>query len=155
MISMKIVIIYDSETGNTKKMAEAIGKGAAKTAGEVQVKKIGDAFPLSILAESEGVLFGSPVIYADVSNEMKDFLDHVESYIKAGKIDTSNVTAGVFGSYGWDGAWIMEERLKSRVELLGFKVYDSVCVTTDNDIKYQEETLVQCEKFGIQFAKSI
>jgi flavorubredoxin len=152
---MKIVIIYDSKTGNTKKMAEAIAKGVIKIADNVEVKKIGDAFPLSILAESEGVLFGSPVIYADISNEMKDFLDHVENYIKARKREISNIPAGVFGSYGYDGAWIMEERLKSRVELLGFKVYESVCVMIDNDIKYFEESLRQCEKFGEQFANSI
>lgn len=152
---MNIVIIYDSKTGNTKKMAEAIAKGALTIAKNVEVKKIGEPFPLSIMAESDSVLFGSPVHYADISNEMKEFLEHVENYIKAGKRKINNIPAAVFGSYGYDGAWIMEEKLKARIELLGFKVYDDVCVMIDNEIMYNKESLKECEEFGKQFAESI
>jgi flavorubredoxin len=152
---MNIVIIYDSKTGNTKKMAEAIARGTLTMAKNVELKKIGDPFPLTIMAESDGVLFGSPVYYADISNEMKEFLEHVESYIKAGKRKINNIPAAVFGSYGYDGAWIMEERLKARIEFLGFEVYDDVCVMIDNDIKYNIESLKECEEFGKRFAETI
>ena len=37
---MKIVVIYDGRTGNTEKMAKAIGEGASSIA-EVEVKKLG------------------------------------------------------------------------------------------------------------------
>ena len=79
---MKIVVLYDSKTGNTEKMAKAVAEGASEHA-EVEVKKIGEAFPLTIMDDADGVIFGSPVYYADISNNMKDFLEHVETYIKA------------------------------------------------------------------------
>jgi flavorubredoxin len=152
---MNIVIIYDSKSGNTQKMAEAIAKGALKEADSVVVKKIGESFPLTILAESDGVIFGSPVYYADVTRDMKDFIDHVENYIEAGRREINNIPAAVFGSYGYDGAWIMEEKLKERIQLLGFDIFDEVCVLIDNDIKYNEQVLKECEEFGEKFAKSL
>ena len=61
----------------------------------------------------------------------------------------------VFGSYGYDGAWIMEERLKARIERLGYQTYDEVCVLVDTDVKYNEKSLDACKKFGKDFAESI
>jgi len=152
---MNIVIIYDSKSGNTQKMAEAIAKGALKEAESVVVKKIGESFPLTVIAESDGVMFGSPVYYADVTRDMKDFIEHVENYIEAGRREINNIPAAVFGSYGYDGAWIMEEKLKERIQLLGFEIFDEVCVLIDSDIKYNEEVLRECEDFGEEFVKSL
>ena len=154
-MKMKIVVIYDSKTGNTGKMAKAVAEGASKHA-EVEVKKIGEAFPLTIMADADGVVFGSPVYYADISNNMKDFLEHVETYIKANKRKINSKPATVFGSYGYDGAWIMEERLKERIMGLGFKVSDDVLVMIDSDIKYNfDANSVKCKEFGKKFAESL
>jgi flavorubredoxin len=136
-------------------MAEAIAKGALKEAESVVVKKIGESFPLTVIAESDGVMFGSPVYYADVTRDMKDFIEHVENYIEAGRREINNIPAAVFGSYGYDGAWIMEEKLKERIQLLGFEIFDEVCVLIDSDIKYNEEVLKECEEFGENFVKSL
>jgi flavorubredoxin len=152
---MKIVVIYDSKTGNTEKMAMAIAEGASEHA-EVEVKKIGEAFPLTIMADADGVIFGSPVYYADISNNMKDFLTHVETYIATNKKKINHMPAAVFGSYGYDGAWIMEERLKEQIEGLGYTVQDNVLVMIDTDIKYHfvDETM-KCKEFGKKFAESL
>ena len=152
---MKIVVIYDSKTGNTEKMANAIAKGASEHA-EIEIKKIGEAFPLTIMADADGVVFGSPVYYADISNNMKDFLEHVETYIAASKKKINHIPAAVFGSYGYDGAWIMEERLKEQIEGLGYEVNNDVLVMIDSDIKYRfEEESKKCKEFGKKFAESI
>ncbi len=152
---MKIVVIYDSKTGNTEKMAKALAEGAGEHA-EVEVKKIGEAFPLTIIADADGVIFGSPVYYADISNGMKDFLDHVETYIKANKRKINKKPAAVFGSYGYDGAWIMEERLKERIKGLGYKVSDDVLVMIDSDIKYNfDSNSAKCRNFGKKFAENL
>jgi flavorubredoxin len=152
---MKIVIIYDSKTGNTEKMAKAVAEGAKQVA-DVEIKKIGEAFPLTILADVDGVIFGSPVYYADISNNMNDFLAHVESYIKANRRTINNIPAAIFGSYGYDGAWLMEEKLKDIVKQLGYKTFDEILVMIDTDIKYHFET--EHEKaviFGKKFAESL
>ena len=152
---MKIVVIYDSRTGNTEKMAKAIAEGAGEHA-EVEIKKIGEAFPLTILAEADGAVFGSPVYYADISNDMKDFLEHIETYIVANKKKINNMPAAVFGSYGYDGAWIMEERLKDRIEDLGYSVQDDVLVMIDSDIKYNfDDESKKCKEFGKKFVESL
>ena len=152
---MKIVVIYDSRTGNTEKMAKAVAEGI-KTVADVEVKKIGEAFPLTILAEVDGVAFGSPVYYADISHNMKDFLDHMESYINANRKKINNIPAAIFGSYGYDGAWLMEEKLKDMVKELGYDVYDEVLVMVDTDIKYHfEDEKDKAVAFGKKFAESI
>lgn len=39
---MKIIVVFDSQTGNTEKMAKAIAEGASSVPGSVvEVKKIG------------------------------------------------------------------------------------------------------------------
>ena len=154
-MEMKIVVIYDSKTGNTERMAKALAEGAGEHA-EVEVKKIGEAFPLTIMADADGVIFGSPVYYADISNAMKDFLEHVETYIKANQRKINNKPAAVFGSYGYDGAWIMEERLKERIMGLGYNVSDDVLVMIDSDIKYHfDDNSVKCRDFGRKFAENL
>jgi len=153
---MKVLVIYDSKTGNTEKMANAIAEGAKEAGAEVNIKKIGDPFPLKLLTENDGVVFGSPDWYADVTHEMKDFLSHVEDYIKLGKMKTKGRKAGVFGSYGYDGAWVMEERFKGYIEALGYDVNPKICVKVDNEIKTRmKETLAECKVWGREFAKSI
>jgi len=154
MMNMKIVVIYDSKTGNTEKMAKAIAEGAGKAA-KVELKKIGEAFPLTIMAEADGVAIGSPVYYADISNQMKDFLEHVEGYIKAKKQKINGKPAAIFGSYGYDGAWIMEERLKARVKALGYQPMDDVLVMVDSDIKFNAKSLDKAREFGKKFAESL
>ena len=152
---MKIVVIYDSNTGNTEKLAKAIAEGASSIA-EVEVKKIGEPFPLTIMAEVDAVMFGSPVYYADISKQMKDFLAHVESYIKANRRKINNIPAAIFGSYGYDGAWIMEEKLKGIIESLGYETFNDVLVMIDTDIKYHFEIEVKkAKEFGEQFANSL
>ena len=152
---MKIVIIFDSKTGNTEKMANAFAKGASSLS-DVDLKKIGDAFTPSILGEADGVVFGSPVYYADISNNMKDFIEHLNEVIKAKRLNIRNKPAALFGSYGYDGAWTMEERLKTRIEKLGFNVYDEICVLLDTEVKYNtQKSLEKCEEFGKKFAETL
>jgi flavorubredoxin len=152
---MKIVVIYDSKTGNTEKMAKAIAEGAG-TVADVEVKKIGERFPLTILAEVDGVIFGSPVYYADISNNMKECLNHIGSYIKANRKKINHIPAAVFGSYGYDGAWLMEEKLKEMIAGLGYDTYDEVLVMVDTDIKYHFESEEEkAKEFGKKFAESM
>jgi len=153
---MKIAILYDSMTGNTEKLAEAIAEGAEEAGAEVDQEKIGQKFPLSMIGGVDAVMFGSPVIYADVTDPMRDFLKKIERYIASGKLEMEGRIAAVFGSYGWDGAWIMEERLRAMVESLGYEVYDDVLVEVDSRIEHNRETaLSKARAFGKSFAESL
>ena len=153
---MKIMVVYDSNTGNTEKMAKAIAEGAGSVNGvEVEVKKIGEPFPLSMLASADAAIFGSPCIYAGVTEGLRDFLDNMSRYAKAGLMDVKGKPAAVFGSYGWDGAWVMETVLKGNVEALGYKVQDDVCVESGSNLKFHaEQYLGKCKEFGKAFSEA-
>jgi flavorubredoxin len=150
---MFIIIIYDSHTGNTERMASTIAEGVAKVADIVQVKKVGDPFPLNIITESDGFLIGSPAIYDDITDNMKRFLDRLETYIEARDITVDDVPAGIFGSYGWDGGRSIERGLL-KLESIGFKIYKEMCIMTDSEITTGKE-LEACAAFGETFSESI
>ena len=136
-------------------MAKAVAEGATSTGAIVEIKKIGDPFPLSLLADAEGVAFGSPCTYADITEKMKDFLDHIESYVKLGKMKMKGRKAAVFGSYGYDGAFVVEERLKVRVASLSYTVQEKTLEKVDTSIKYDPKVLDDCKAWGKAFAGSI
>jgi flavorubredoxin len=154
---MKIMVIYDSQTGNTEKMAKAVAEGASSVVGAVvEVKKIGEAFPLSMLEKADGLIIGSPCVYANVTDDMRSFLSNVNDAVKAGKVNVKGHNAAIFGSYGWDGAWIMETKLKGTMQSFGYKVYDAVCVLQSTNIKYHADTYMEeCKEFGANFVKSL
>ena len=156
-MNVKIQIIYDSLSGNTEKMARAIADGASSVKGvEVEVNKIGHAFPLSKVAQADVVLFGSPVNYADITNGLRSFLDHLRRFIEDERMEVTGRKAAIFGSYGYDGAWIFEDRLKEMLKDMGYEVMDKVCVKVDSEVKYHaEETLADCRAFGKEIAESL
>lgn len=72
---VKILIIYDSRTGNTEKMALAITEGAQQINGvEAVVKKVEKA-TLQDLQEADGIVMGTPTYYGQMSGKLKAFID--------------------------------------------------------------------------------
>jgi len=81
----KAIIIYDSKTGNTEKMAFLIAEGVREVDDvECVVKKVEDA-TLEDLKEAQGIIMGSPTYYGGMSGKLKNFLD--ESIKIHGKLD--------------------------------------------------------------------
>lgn len=71
----KILIVYDSKTGNTEKMALAVAEGAKQVKKvEVTVKKV-DKTSLDDLCHSDGIIMGSPTYYGEMSGKLKSFID--------------------------------------------------------------------------------
>ncbi len=71
----KILIIYQSKTGNTKAMAEAVEKGVRKEGVEVTIKKIEDTHVDDLLAP-DGIIIGSPTYFAaDIAYHYNKFIE--------------------------------------------------------------------------------
>jgi NAD(P)H dehydrogenase (quinone) len=71
----KILIVYDSKTGNTDKMASAVAEGVKQVKGvEVVVTKVGKT-SLDDLCDSDGIIMGSPTYYGEMSGKLKSFID--------------------------------------------------------------------------------
>jgi len=71
----KILIVYDSKTGNTDKMAFAVAEGAKQVKGvEIVIKQVGRT-TLDDLCNSDGIIMGSPTYYGEMSGKLKSFID--------------------------------------------------------------------------------
>lgn len=92
----KILIVYDSKTGNTEKMALAVAKGAREVGGvAVDVKKV-DQVKLDDLLKADGIIMGSPTYYGQMSAKLKALIDaSVKIHKKlAGKVGAAFTSAG-------------------------------------------------------------
>lgn len=113
----EIYVVYWSQTGNTKEMAEAVGEGitaAGKTAKVVEVGSVS----ADELKDKKVFALGCPAMGAEVleEEEMEPFVAEVEKFATGKKI-------ALFGSYGWgDGEWMRdwENRMQNAgAELVG------------------------------------
>ena len=72
---VRVLVIYDSGTGNTEKMAHAVAEGAKQVENaEVIIKKV-DAATLEDLEWADAILVGSPTYYGLMSAKIKEFFD--------------------------------------------------------------------------------
>jgi NAD(P)H dehydrogenase (quinone) len=92
----KILIVYDSRTGNTEKMAFAVADGIKKVdTASATVKKV-DETDLEDLLEADGIIVGSPTYYGLMSARVKELFDRsVEIHGKlTGKVGAAFTSAG-------------------------------------------------------------
>jgi len=75
----KILVIYYSRSGNTRKMAEAVAEGAKNAGAEVTLSDVKECDPRQLL-DYDGIIAGSPTYYGILAGEMKDFFDRSVKY---------------------------------------------------------------------------
>jgi NAD(P)H dehydrogenase (quinone) len=81
---ISVLVVYDSRTGNTERMAHAVGEGAKTVKGtKAVVTKVDDA-KISDLVDSDAIMIGSPTYYGNMSGKLKSFID--KSYGIHGKL---------------------------------------------------------------------
>jgi NAD(P)H dehydrogenase (quinone) len=81
----KILVVYDSKTGNTEKMAFAIAEGAKQTKGvKVMVKRV-EQTSVEDFLDVDGIIMGSPTYYGQMSAKLKALID--ESVKIHGKLE--------------------------------------------------------------------
>jgi len=70
----KILVVYDSRTGNTEKMARLVARGVREAGAQVDVKKVGET-TVEELLNYEGIIAGSPTYYGHMSAALKGLFD--------------------------------------------------------------------------------
>ena len=80
----KALVVYYSQSGNTKKMAESVAEGIQKEGIDVVLKEVKDTQADELLAY-DAVLIGSPTYYGTMAAEIKKLLD--DSVKFHGKLD--------------------------------------------------------------------
>ena len=96
----KISIIYHSETGNTKKMAELVAEGVRKTGCEATTMAV-DSLNSEYIEQSRAVLFGSPTYYGTTSWQMKKLMDTISLSLE-GKLGAPFASANWKGGGGYE-----------------------------------------------------
>jgi len=141
----KLLILYDSQTGNTEKMAEAVAEGAKSVTG-VEVSLQYYARPEE-LAEASAIIMGSPTYYHNMTIPIKQVM---EEAAKA-NVQLKGKISAAFGSYGWSGEAPQQilEILKNR---FGMQTVEPALTVlyTPNDAHLQE-----CRKLGKTVAEKI
>ncbi|MFH0748587.1 MAG: flavodoxin domain-containing protein [Candidatus Bathyarchaeota archaeon] len=154
-----VIVIYDSKTGNTEKMAKAVVEGAELVKDvTVTLLKVGSPFSISKLNTADAIILGSPTRYGNVTSEMKEFLDAVKEHVDSKKLKLSEKIGGVFASYAWDGGWVTSI-LERTMNALGIHLITSSVSAVDNmgamGIRINEETLQKCKDLGKDVAQKI
>ena len=114
---MEYYVVYWSQTGNTKEMAEAVGKGIVAAGQSAKVVEVG-SISADELKDQPVFALGCPAMGAEnlEESEMEPFVTAVEEFANGKKI-------ALFGSYGWGGGeWMRdwETRMKNAgAELIG------------------------------------
>ena len=138
---MKAAVIFESLTGNTEAMANAIYEGACEKAGgeNVILSRAGDIDPEKA-AECDILILGSPAMGSEVleENTFEPFFTALE-----GKISGKRVA--LFGSYDWgDGQWMRDWEDRCRVAGAALFQDKGLIIHLAPD----DEGLVACKKFG-------
>ena len=68
------LIVYDSKTGNTEKMAFMVAEGIREVDGVECIAKRVEDTTLEDLIQAHGIIVGSPTYYGSMSGELKVFL---------------------------------------------------------------------------------
>jgi NAD(P)H dehydrogenase (quinone) len=92
---MKVLIVYDSRSGNTEKMAYAVAEGVKAEEVDVEVKRVDEA-SVDELPLVDGLILGSPVYYGLPSGKIKEFIDASVKY--HGRLEGK--VGGAFASAG-------------------------------------------------------
>ena len=143
-----LLIFYISSYGNTRKMAEAIYKGAMQVV-DVRVSLYdlegGEVAPfVDLIEDADGLILGTPTINGDAPKPIWDLLSSLTV------VNLKSKLGGVFGSYGWtgEGVRLVEDRLrglKLRVPIPGLRV--KLIPTIDE--------IMECEAFGQELAQEL
>jgi len=151
----KALIVYDSVTGNTQKMAKAIGNGIRETGLDVEVKRV-DTTTLDDLAAAEAIVLGSPTYFCTMSAEMKALIDKsIEIYPdrlkdKIGAAFTSSDE--VAGGNETTLLSLIQAMLMHRMVIVGHQTGSFGAVSIGMP---DEKCLAECKVFGKRIASFV
>lgn len=139
-----VLIVYYSQSGNTKKMAEAVAEGVKSGGGGVVLKNAPDADKNDILA-CDAVIFGTPNYFSYMAGMVKDFFDRVWVDVRE-KLEGKPYAC--FGSYGGGGTPAIES-IEHICDGLRMKRVSN-CVHTAR--QPSDEILEECRALGKKMA---
>lgn len=117
-----VIVIYASDYGNTKKMADALARGAAAVTGTTVILKEATTVEADDLLAADAIVLGSPVHMGSMHWKMKKMIDEVCSRLwmpdaLVGKVGAVFASGGGFGGAGEGVELAMLSMVNNIVEL--------------------------------------
>lgn len=150
---VKVIIVYESKYGNTKRVGETIIEGMKKVGGiEVSIKELKEV-DLEKIADYDVILIGSPNHMGGPTRGIKGFIDKLSKLHLKGKMFT------VFDTYlGKD----FEKAVKKMEKRISEKVPEMKQIAPSLSIRVQgmkgpivEGELLKCKEFGEKIATKL
>jgi len=138
-----ILVVYHSQTGRTKKMAEAVARGVNSIENASATLKEARETSLDDLFGCDGLALGSPEYFGYMSGAIKDLFDRTY-YQARGRKEIYKKPYVVFISAGNDGLGALRSIERICVGYQFKKVYEPVVARGEID----ETVLAQCEELG-------
>ncbi len=145
----KILIVCESRTGNTQRMAEYIAEGVRINGGEAELKSVSSIKSEKDLVGYNAYVFGCPTYHRDMTESMKTFLFLAQTANLTGK------AGGAFGSYTHSGDApslifdTMEHVFKmNMVDLGSFNLKEHLIDSKDGITACQDYGKGVCRKLG-------
>jgi NAD(P)H dehydrogenase (quinone) len=151
MSAKKILVLYYSGSGNTKRMAKAIAEVMRSSAMNVTLESV-EKSDISLLPNYDSIVLGSPTYFSNTAWQVKKVID--ESIVHYGGGKLKGKVAGIFTSAGTrrDG----RECLKMLEIALGrhheMKVVEGILRVDGESDKEVEK---RCHEYGKKLAKEI
>ena len=95
--SVRVLVAFDSLTGNTEKMAQGVVEGAKRVTGVVVVLKPVDKVAKEDLQAADGIILGCPTYYGTLPGRMKLVIDDWSWKLK---VDFTDKVGGAFATGG-------------------------------------------------------
>ncbi len=151
MASKKVLILYYSRSGNTKKMAEAIAEPLKSSTISVTVEDV-EKCDISSLPSYDGIVLGSPTYFSNMAWQVKKVIDESIVHYRGRKL--KGKVAGIFTSAGSSSNG--KDCLKMLEVALGFhhgmKVVESLLRV---DRESDQEVEKRCQEYGKKLVKEI
>jgi len=116
-IITKILIVYHSQSGNTKAAAEAVAQGAKEIAGTEVIIKEGLHATKEDLLSCNAIVVGTPDYFSYMAGGLKDFFDRT-FYPTQGSV--TDKPCGIFVTHGGGGKAV--ESVKSICATFKFRI---------------------------------
>ena len=149
----KILVVYDSRSGNTENMALAVAKGAEMVRDIAVTVKRAEQTKSNDFLETDGIIMGSPTYFGQMSAKLKAVID---DSIKVHK-DLTGKVGGAFTSSGGTASG-GETTLLSIVQAM--LIHGMIVQGRADDKHYgvavtgapTKEDLTECEELGKRVA---
>lgn len=139
----QVLVVYHSQGGNTRKMAEAVARGAGEIQGTTVILKEALKTTPEDLVECDGILFGSPEYFGYMAGALKDLFDRTYELLRGHKRIFRKPYC-VFISAGNDGQGALSNIERICIGFQFKKVHHPIVAKG----AITEEVLARCEELG-------